>query len=312
MRARATRSGTPVVLVTALAPMAWGSTYIVTTQLLPEDRPLLTGLLRAVPAGVVLAIVTRQRPVGTWWWKSLVLGTLNIGAFFALLFIATYRLPGGVAATLGAVQPLIAATLATGLLGERLRSRTVIAGVAGVAGVALLVLRAGAALDPVGIVAGLAGAASMATGVVLTKRWGRPAPLLAFTSWQLIAGGVVLLPLTLIVEGPPPVFTLDNVLGYTWLITGGTAVAYALWFRGIDRLPVARVSLLGLLSPVVATVVGWAVVGESLTTAQLVGVVIVLGAVVVGQTQAGTSSRRPRRSPGRRARAAAVTRPACR
>lgn len=267
--------------------MAWGLTYVVTTELLPPDRPLLTGVLRALPAGLVLAALTRHRPSGSWWGKAFVLGTLNIGAFFALLFVAAYRLPGGVAATLGAVQPLVAATLAAVTLRERLRPNVVAAGGLGLAGVALLVLRAGASLDAVGVAAGLAGATSMATGVVLTKRWGRPVPLLAFTSWQLVAGGLVLLPVALAVEGAPPHLTGENALGYLWLATGGTAVAYALWFRGVERLPVARVSLLGLLSPVVATAAGWLVLDQTLTGSQLAGAALVLTALWIGQRSAG-------------------------
>ena len=279
------RSGpaVPVVLVTALAPMAWGTTYVVTTELLPAGRPLLAGVLRALPAGLVLVVVTRRRPVGGWWAKALVLGTLNIGAFFALLFVAAYRLPGGVAATLGAIQPLIAAGLAATLLRERLRAHVAVAGLLGIIGVALLVLRAGARLDGVGVLAGLAGAAAMATGVVLTKRWGRPVPLLTFTAWQLVAGGLVLLPVAIAVEGPPPALTGRNLAGYLWLATAGTGLAYTLWFRGIERLPVARVSLLGLLSPVVATVTGWLVLEQRLTPVQLAGAALVLGALWLGQ-----------------------------
>ena len=272
-----------VILTTALAPAAWGTTYLTTTELLPPGRPLLAGTLRALPAGLVLAAATKRRPVGAWWAKALVLGTLNIGGFFALLFVAAYRLPGGVAATLGAVQPLIAAGLAAVLLRERVRRNVVIAGVLGFVGVGLLVLRAGAQLDVAGVAAGLAGATSMATGVVLTKRWGRPVPLLTFTAWQLVAGGLVLLPLALAVEGLPPQFTGSNVLGYLWLGTAGTGVAYVLWFRGIDRLPVSQVSLLALLSPLVATTAGWLVVNQRLTTAQIAGAVLVLVAMWLGQ-----------------------------
>jgi probable blue pigment (indigoidine) exporter len=272
-----------LVATTAAAPAAWGLTYIVTTELLPTGRPLLTGVLRALPAGLLLAVATRRRPRGAWWARAAVLGTLNIGAFFALLFVAAYRLPGGVAATLGAIQPLAAAALAAGLLGERLRRRTVLAGLLGIAGVGLLVLRAGAELDAAGVAAGLAGALAMATGVVLTKRWERPVPLLAFTSWQLIAGGLVLAPVALAVEGAPPRLSGENLLGYLWLATGGTAVAYALWFRGIERLPVARVSVLGLLSPVVATATGWLVLHQALTPAQVTGAGLVLLAVWSGQ-----------------------------
>lgn len=90
---RRARAGV-AILTTALAPAAWGTTYLTTTELLPPGRPLLAGTLRALPAGLVLAAATKRRPVGAWWAKAFVLGTLNIGGFFALLFVAAYRLPG--------------------------------------------------------------------------------------------------------------------------------------------------------------------------------------------------------------------------
>jgi probable blue pigment (indigoidine) exporter len=139
-----------LVLVTALAPASWGLTYWVTTELLPPDRPLLATVLRALPAGLLLVLMARRLPRGSWWWRSAVLGLFNIGLFFSLLFVGAYRLPGGVAAVVGAVQPLIVAGLAASLVGERLRLRTVLTGIAGVAGVALLVLGAQARLDPWG------------------------------------------------------------------------------------------------------------------------------------------------------------------
>ncbi len=276
-------SPTAVVLTTALTPMAWGTTYYVTSEMLPADRPLLAGLLRALPAGIALAAITRQRPHGRWWLKATILGILNIGGFFALLFYTAFALPGGVAATLGAIQPLLAAGLAAALLNETLRRTTVIAGLLGMAGVALLVLRADAELDTLGVAAGLAGAAAMAGGVVLTKYWGRPVPLLAFTSWQLIAGGLFLAPLMFLIEGMPPSFTSTNIAGFVWLGTFGTAFAYSNWFRGIQLLPIAQVSILGLLSPVVAAIVGWAALDQSLSAGQLGGMVLILIAVWLGQ-----------------------------
>ncbi|MFJ2186957.1 EamA family transporter [Kitasatospora sp. NPDC087861] len=274
------------MLVTAIAPAVWGSTYIVTTELLPPHRPLLAAVLRALPAGLLLIALTRRLPQGSWWWRSLVLGALNIGAFLALLFIAAYRLPGGVAATVGAVQPLITAGLSAALLGDRLTLRTVLSGIAGVAGVSLLVLRANAQLDVVGVVAALAGAVVMATGVVLSKRWTSPAPLLATTGWQLTAGGLLLVPVALLVEGGPPShLTAANLLGYGYLSLIGAALTYALWFRGIRALPPTSVSFLSLLSPVVATAIGWLALGQDLSPLQALGALIVLGSLVAAQTQ---------------------------
>ncbi|GAA1597100.1 DMT family transporter [Actinoplanes couchii] len=274
-----------LLLVTALTPALWGTTYAVTTEFLPPDRPLLSGTLRALPAGLVLLAITRELPRGAWWWKSAVLGALNIGIFFALLFVTAYRLPGGMAAVLGAVQPVLVAGLSVLLLRDRVGGRTVIAGLIGALGVALAVLTSAARLDTVGILAGLAGAASMALGLVLTKRWGRPdVSMLTVTGWQLTAGGLLLVPVTLLAEGLPGSLTVTNLGGYAYLSLIGTALAYTIWFRGLELLPAARVSLLNLFAPLTATLIGWAALGQALTPVQLAGMIVAFGAVVWGQS----------------------------
>lgn len=265
-----------LVLTTALAPIVWGTTYLVTTQLLPEARPLTAGLLRALPAGLIALAWTRTLPRGAWWWKSLVLGTLNIGVFFPLLFCAAGRLPGGVAATLGSVQPLLVAGLAALLLGERVSRWQLGWAVCGAVGVGLVVLTAGARLDPLGIAAGLAGAVSMALGVVLSKKWGRPDEVSAmgYAGWLLSAGGLVLLPVTLLTEGPPADVDAQAAGGYLWLGLVGGLIAYTVWFRGVRVLPATPTALLGLLSPLTAAALGVLVLGENFTPLQSAGFLI--------------------------------------
>lgn len=271
--------------VTALAPVTWGTTYLVTTEWLPPERPILAATVRALPAGLLIVAATRVLPTGRWWARAAVLGALNIGVFFALLFVAAYRLPGGVAATLGAVQPLVVAGLSVALLGQRMTARTVVAGLAGIAGVGLLVLRSTARLDAGGLVAGLLATGSMALGVVLVKRWGRPdgVGVLPFTGWMLAAGGVLLLPVALFAEGLPPRMTTGHLAGFGYLAAINTALAYVVWLRGIERLPATGVAFLGLLSPLVATVAGWLVLDQGLTGLQVVGMVLALGSLVAGQ-----------------------------
>lgn len=120
---------------TALAPAVWGTTYFVTTAFLPADHPMFAALMRALPAGLIGLLIARRLPRGDWWWKAAVLGTLNIGLFFPLLFVAAARLPGGVAATLGATQPILITVLAVVVLGERLSHWRLTWGIVGVAGV---------------------------------------------------------------------------------------------------------------------------------------------------------------------------------
>lgn len=275
-------------LVTALAPAVWGSTYLATTELLPPDRPLLAAAVRALPAGLVLLAATRVLPAGVWWWRSLVLGTLNIGAFFYLLFVAAYLLPGGVAALVMSVQPMLVLLLAALLLGDRIRPVHVVATLLGTGGVGLLVLGPAAVLDPVGVLAGLAAAASMAAGIVLTKRWGRPpgVGVLALTGWQLTAGGLLLAPATLLVEGLPDHVTAPNLLGFAYLSTVGALLAYTVWFRGVERLPALAVSFLSFASPLTATALGFLVLGQTLTPVQGAGALVAVSAVVLVQLAA--------------------------
>lgn len=284
--ARTTSPGTAgLTALTALAPAVWGTTYLVTTELLPPGHPLFAGLLRALPAGLLLLVVLRRLPHGVWWWRSLALGALNIGVFFPMLFVAAERLPGGVAATVGAVQPLLVIGLALPLLGERPTLARVGWALAGVGGVALVVIGPDAALDPVGLLAGIGGALSMATGVVLTRRWGRPEGVgsAVLVSWLLTAGGLVLLPTTFLVEGAPPAIDAAASGGYLWLGAVGGLAAYLVWFRGLGSLPVVSTTLLGLLSPVVAAALGWLVLGEALRPVQLAGFALALAAILGGQ-----------------------------
>ncbi|WP_460800697.1 EamA family transporter [Microbacterium sp. GXF6406] len=272
-------------LLTALVPAVWGTTYIVTTHLLPEGHPLFAALMRTLPAGIIALLIARRLPRGSWWWKSLVLGTLNMGAFFPLLFIAAQHLPGGVAATLGAFQPIAVAFLAVALLHERLSGWRVVWGAVGVTGVALVVLGPDAALDPTGIAAGLLGAASMGTGVVLTKKWGRPAGVSAvgLAGWQLTAAGLVLIVPTALIDGIPAGIDAPVIAGYAWLGLIGALMTYTIWFAGIRHLPVTATALLGLLSPLVAAVLGAVIAGEALTAVQLFGFAVSLVAMVAGQ-----------------------------
>ncbi|MEV6068417.1 EamA family transporter [Nocardia sp. NPDC052001] len=280
-------TGTAATLaLTGLAPLVWGSTYAITTEFLPPDRPMFTALVRVLPAGLLLLAITRKLPHGEWVWKAGILGLLNMGAFMPLLFLAAYRLPGGVAAVLGAAAPLIALGFAALALNERLTLRKLLAAVIGMAGVALVVLRATAALDTIGIIAGLGGAASMAAGTVMTKRWGRPEGVkpLAMTAWQLIAGGLVLVPIAFLVEGMPPALDGRAIGGYLYLVIIGTALAYAIWFRGLARANATSVAFLGLLSPLSAAVIGWLALGQSLAPLQVLGMAIALGGTLLGQT----------------------------
>ena len=271
-------------LLAASAPVTWGTTFFVTTEFLPEG-PLFAALIRSLPVGLLGLLIVRTLPSGHWWWRMGLLGALNIGAFFPLLFVAAERLPGGVAGTLIAVQPVFVALLTVPLLSERLSPWRLGWGVVGLLGVALVVIGPDAALDPLGICAGLLAAVAMGTGLVLTKRWGGAphAGSLTIATWQLTVGGLVLLVPTLVVEGVPTGIDARAVGGYLWLAIPGALFAYTFLFAGIRRIPVTGASLLGILSPLVAATLGVFVAGEQLTVVQAGGFALAVMAMAAGQ-----------------------------
>lgn len=269
------------ILITLLGPMLWGTTYVVFTETLPVSHPLLTGAMRALPAGLILLMLNPKIPPRAALMRHAVIGFSNIGLFFALLFVAAARMPGGLAATLGAVQPLVVILVSGWLIGKAPHPVQILAGIAGVIGVGLLVLSPDAHPDPIGVAAAIGGALSMAAGTVLIDRWGRMGTPLETTTWQLILGGAMLMPVALVVEGLPPAPGLTEALGYGWLMLLGTAFAYFVWTRGIGRLGPST-AYLALASPVVATAIGAIALGEWFSPWQWAGMALVIGATAVG------------------------------
>lgn len=273
-------------LLTAIAPVIWGSTYIVTTQFLPPDRPFTAALLRCLPAGAALVWYGKRMPAPGQWRRMVILAALNIGFFQALLFVAAYRLPGGVAAVVGAIQPLLLMGLAWAVDAQRPARVAVGAALAGAGGMAALLLAPGVQWDAVGIAAALGGTLCMGAGTFLAKRWRTDLPLLAFTGWQLLLGGLMLAPLAWAFDPPLPPLDLPALLGYAYLCVFGAMLSYALWFRGVARLSPAAVSSLGLLSPITAVALGWIVLDQALGGVPLAGLIVVLLSIFTVQRAA--------------------------
>jgi drug/metabolite transporter (DMT)-like permease len=238
--------------------------------------------------------LTRRLPHGDWWWRALVLGTLNVGAFFVLVFVAAERLPSGVAATMMATSPAVMMLLAWPLVGERPRIFGLAGAAVGFLGVALLVLRAGQPLDPAGLAASLSAMVLSSVGFILGKRWRPPVPVLTFTAWQLLAGGLVLAPVALLVEGRPPHIDGPAVLGFLYVGLVATVLAYVVWFRGLQLLPAGTVGLIGLFNPVAGVTLGVAVAGEAFGPLQGLGAALVLAGIALGQRRRGVRRRRAR------------------
>ena len=285
------------LLLTAVAPAVWGSTYAVTQLWLPPGRPLFAATARVLPAGLLLLLWVRRLPRGGWWGRAVVLGGLNHGLFFGLLYLAAFRLPSSLASTLTALSPLVVMAMAFLVLGERQTSVTLLAALVGVVGVVTLVWqsdRAGGAVDALGIAAAVGAVVSSAFGFALVRRWSPPDNVLATTSWQLVAGGLLLLPVAAVVEGAPPVLDAPAVAALAYLGLVGSALGYLLWFRGLTRMDAGAVAVVGLVNPVVGTVLGVLLLAEPFGPVHAVAIVVTLGSVLLAQAPVRRGLRLPR------------------
>lgn len=282
-------------LATLLAPIAWGTTYVTITELLPDGRPLLVAAMRVVPAGLALLLIGRLvsswQPRGVEWRRLSIVSLFNFGIFFPLLVVGVYRLPGGVAAATGGLQPLLVVLITWLIVGERARPIDIAVGITAAFGVALIVIRPDANVDTIGVAAAIGANISFAVGAVLTKQYPTPPNRITATGWQLLLSGLILVPLVIVFEGAPAELSLMNIAGFAYLSLAGTALAFVLWFNGIRKLPVVAPPLLGLAAPITGAAAGWILLSESLSTTQLFGFAVTIGAIVYGATLRPTAPR---------------------
>ncbi len=265
-----------------MAPVVWGSTYFVTQKWLPGADPVW---LAAVRVGIPALFMVWLVPVPVWQKfgvRLLLMSLLNISLFSGLLFYSISVLPGGVAATLVATLPLQVILLRL-LAGQGAEVAHLLAAVGGVIGVGMLLWRADTELALPGIVAALSAAFVMAAGVLMASRYSADIKPLQLTAAQISLGGVCLLVFAGLSGHPFPEVTQEGVIAMLWMGPVGMGVAYWAWFRAMASVPVHKLAFLGLLNPVVAVLGGVVIMGEMLTSGQLVGMAIILCCVILAQ-----------------------------
>ena len=273
------------VVMTALVPVIWGSTYIATTQWLPPERPFTAATIRALPAGLILVLLGRSTLTLRQIPMMVLLSLLNIAIFQGMLFTAAYLLPGGIAAVVGSIQPLLVMGLVWVFDRQVPGKHKIVASLVAITGMALLFSGPESQWNLPGVLAAFFGTLSMATGVYISSKWNHRLPNLSFTGWQLLIGGAILTPVAVLIEEPIMHLTTENIWGYVYISVFGALIGYTLWFRGLKQLSPTTVASLGLLSPLTATLLDWVFLGESLGIIESAGIFLVMASILALQTR---------------------------
>jgi drug/metabolite transporter (DMT)-like permease len=260
----------------------WGSTYLFIAITVETIPPLLAVSTRFIAAGAIMAAVVRRRGGSLRvsrraFVSCVVIGCLLPGAN-AVLFFAERTVPTGLASLLIASVPLWVVLLR--LLGHERIPATALGAVGfGFAGVAVLLRPSGGATT-LGIGLCLVSAVMWSVGSVLSARLTMPDDTFAATTYEMLAGGLIMLPLGLTSVGTVSPST-GSMLAWLYLVTIGSVVGYTAYTWLLANAPLGTVSTYAYVNPVVAILLGVLFRGETLTTQVLIGAAIVVASVAV-------------------------------
>jgi drug/metabolite transporter (DMT)-like permease len=265
-----------------LVYIVWGSTYLAIAITVETIPPLLAVGTRFLAAGAIMAVVVHRRggtmratprEVGS----CAVIGCLLPGAN-AVLFYAERNVPIGLTSLLVASVPLWVVVLRLAAR-ERLPVQALVGVGVGFVGVAVLARPSGGATGW-GVGLCVLSAVMWATGSVLSHRLPMPKDSLAATGWEMIAGGLVMLPfgLTSIGSVSPSV---ASILGWLYLVTIGSMVGYTAYTWLLANAPLSLVSTYAYVNPIVAIILGILFRNEHLDWQLVAGAVIVVAAVAL-------------------------------
>lgn len=258
----------------------WGSTYLGIYYAGATIPPLFAASTRFMTAGALMAGVVLLRGgtlrISFKALRSVVLIGILLPGANAVLFIAERNVPTGLASLIIASVPLWLAVLR--LSGRERLPWPVLAGVGvGFAGVAVLAQPSGGAKSW-GIALCVLSALMWATGSFLSSRLTMPADPFAATSYEMLAGGLVMFPISLFtVHGLHP--STASIIGWIYLVTFGSIIGYSAYTWLLANAPLGMVSTYAYVNPVVAITLGVLFRGEHLTGRLLVGAAIIVVAV---------------------------------
>jgi drug/metabolite transporter (DMT)-like permease len=290
----------------------WGSTYLGIRLVVTGGLPALPAMgVRFLASGAVLMTILRLRggPGALRLTRDqlrsvAVVGVLMLVVGNGFVAVAEQTVPSGLAALLVSMTPIWLVVLAA-LIGTRTRGLTWAGTVIGFAGTAVLA-RPGAHGGGVawwGVALVLCASFGWAVGSLASGRLPMPKDPIVAASYQMLVGGTLMLVVGCTTGmlgyglGGVPLRDVDLAavpasawLGLVYLFTFGSLVAYTCFYWLLRNAPIQLVSTYAYVNPVVAVLLGWALLDEQVTGAELIGgAIAVLGVAVVI-----TSERRPR------------------
>ncbi len=278
--------------------VVWGSTYLSIRVMVRTVPPLLGAGVRFLVAGLALygwiwlrrgrrsptrsrgaLKVSRREATG-----AAIVGILLMFGGNGLVTVAEQHIASSLAALLVASEPLVIVLIGA-MIGERASRGTLLGVTVGFVGVSILMLPGASAGGSglIGAVLVLAAAVSWGVGSFSSTRVCLPADLGVSTALQMTFGGGVMVIAGLIAGEAgrldPSGFSTESLVAFAYLVVFGSIVAFSAYAWLLQHVQISRVSTYAYVNPMIAVLLGWIVLGESIGPTTLVGAGVIVGSV---------------------------------
>ncbi|HEV3088223.1 MAG TPA: DMT family transporter [Candidatus Elarobacter sp.] len=236
----------------------WASAFVPSKIGVVGTSPLWFLVVRFAVSGLLALAVARalgaRFPRGRREWSAVVvLGVLGNAIYLGCTYVALRHLASGVGAIVASTNPLTLALVAPWLLREPLTPVKLAGMLLGFGGVvAIMLVRTGTgSADPGDVALAFTGVLGSVASTIVFKRWCDELDLRAVNALQLLAAGVVLLPLALVLEGAPHAnWSPQLVVSFWYVVLVMSLGASLLWFWLLTHGEASRVSAYYFLTPV--------------------------------------------------------------
>ena len=267
--------------------LIWGSTFLairIGNESLPPEWAATLRLGLAAPLLALIAIVRRdQWPRGAALQGAILFGVFSFGVSLGFLYWGERVVPSGIAAVLYATVPLSTSLIAAGLRVEHLQPRKLIAAIVAIVGVATIFageMRLDVPFE--GLVAVFLAATAASLSSVLLKRAPKQPSVFAANAVGAAAGAVICLAASFLLQEDHALpMTVAAWWPVIYLVLAGSLGAYVIYTWLVGHWSVTNASMVGVVVPVIAVILGAIVLRETRSPETYVGAVIVLAAVIV-------------------------------
>lgn len=268
----------------------WSSAYTAAKIAVIDAPPLLLLSARFLLAGLLGIAFARMLGQAMdfsrrEWLAVGVLGLFQNTIYLGLIFVALQWIEASVVVIIASLLPLIVAPAQWLFLGGRTGVLGVLGLAAGLAGVYLIMagkLSSGA--DPLGIALAAAGIVSLAAatllvgGVLAGNR-----NILMIVGLQMLVGAVTLLPLSLAMETWTVTWSYSLGAAFLWTVFVPGLIATLVWFKLVARIGPTRAATFHFLNPFFGVAIAAALLGESLSPADIAGVAVIMIGILAVQ-----------------------------